>query len=343
MTALALVESPVQLLHVIEWRHATASAERTTVAVLAPADETSRGQLRSMLEYAAEEGVEALWCEPRRSRALLPAAFATLRRLVAAADRLVIGDPFSGLIQLLLPSARADELVVVDDGTATIEFLRRLAERVPLTRWDAPEHTLAARLRRPFAAAAGRLLTPSPGRPVTVFTVMPTDWVPGLSVRHNHYDWTRRRFGRPQVVAGTDVVGTSLVESGVVEGPAYLDAVTSLADDSRGGRYYAHRREDDAKLAAIARRTGLTVVRPQVPLEIELCRGPVAEQVVGFPSSVGYTLPVVLASVPSRVRLVPIEPSWLRPGVGTRARSFLTTLVAGQAGITAARTPAARR
>ena len=41
----------------------------------------------------------------------------------------------------------------------------------------------------------------------------------------------------------------------------------------------------DAKLATIAQRTGLTVVRPEVPLEVELRRGPVAEQVVSFPSS----------------------------------------------------------
>ncbi|MCW5951023.1 MAG: hypothetical protein KIT69_02025 [Propionibacteriaceae bacterium] len=29
--------------------------------------------------------------------------------------------------------------MVDQDGTATIEFVSRLAERVPLTRWDAPE------------------------------------------------------------------------------------------------------------------------------------------------------------------------------------------------------------
>lgn len=343
MTTLALVESPVQLLHVIEWCYATASAERTTVAVLAPADETSRGQLRSMLEYAGEEGIATRWYDPRRGAGSLFGTLAALHRLVAAADRLVIGDPFSGLVQLLLPGTRAGELVVVDDGTATIEFASRLADRAPLTRWYAPEHALAARLRRPFATGAVRLFVPSEARPVTVFTVMPVGRVPDLTVRDNHYDWTRGRFGRPQVVSGTDIVGTSLVESGVVEAPAYLDAVTSLAAGSGGGRYYAHRREDDAKLTAIAQRSGLTVVRPTVPLEVELRRGPVAEQVVGFPSSVGYTLPVVLASVPSRVRLVPVEASWLRPGVGTRARDFLAAIVANQARVNGARTPAARR
>lgn len=127
----------------------------------------------------------------------------------------------------------------------------------------------------------------------------------------------------------------------MVDAPAYLAAVASLASGSGGGRYYAHRREDDAKLTSVAQLSGLTVVRPTVPLEIELRRGPVAEQVVGFPSSVGYTLPVVLGSVPSRVRLVPIEPSWLRPGVGTRARDFLTTIVVNQ--VSAAPAPAARR
>ncbi|MCW5951022.1 MAG: N-acetylneuraminate synthase family protein [Propionibacteriaceae bacterium] len=93
VTASALVESPVQLLHVIEWCHATASAERTTVAVLALVDETSRGQmlLRSML-YAGEEGSRPAGTSLRCLGSLL-GTIGTLRRRVAAADQLVIGDP----------------------------------------------------------------------------------------------------------------------------------------------------------------------------------------------------------------------------------------------------------
>lgn len=341
MTALALVESPVQLLHLIEWCHATGTADRTGIAVLAPRDTTSRAQLRAMLGFAEEEGIAAQWHDPRRSRGAMVQTVVAMRRRVAAVDQLVVGDPFSGLVQALLPAYRGGGLVVVDDGTATMEFTARLAERSPLARWDARQGGPSALARRPSANRARRILTPAPNRPVTVFTVMPASRVPGLVIHPHRYDWTRRRFGPPEVVPGTDIIGTSLVESGVVAGDAYLDQVAALTS-GRPGRYYAHRREEPGKLIRLAERTGLQVVRPQVPLEIELRRGQVAEQILGFPSSVGYTLPVVLDSVATRVRLTPVDPAWLQPGTGARARQFLAAIVANQP-VSAARTPATHR
>ena len=340
MTALALVESPVQLLHVIEWCHATDSGDRTSIAVLAPRDATSRLQLRTMQGYAMQEGIETRWHEPRQGAMALWRSISSLRRRVAGARRLVVGDPFSGLVQILLAAYHGGDVVVVDDGTSTMEFAARLAEETPLERWDARDG-LQARLRRPSATRARRLLTPSPGRQVTVFTVMPLGGVPGLAIHPNRYDWTRRRFGRPAVTPGADVIGTSLVESGVVAEGAYLKQIAAIVEGS--GRYSAHRREGAGKLARIAELTGLQVVRPEAPLEIELCRGPVAEQVVSFPSSVGYTLPVALASVGTQVRMVPVQASWLRPEVSARARSFLTAIVANQAAVSGARRSASRR
>lgn len=328
MTAgtLALVESPAQFLHALEWCH-TMDDPDAAITVLAPRDPVSRAQLRALLDYAEEQDIPAGWCEPRRLSTALPGEFTRLRRAVTTARRLLVGDPFSGLIQALLAASRADDVVVLDDGTATIEFISRLATGGPLIRWDARGTGLRGRLRTTLGSHARRSLLPGPGRAVATFTVMPAPEVPGL-VRHpNRYQWTRGRFGSPEVVRGTDVVGSSLVESGVVEPAAYLAAVIALARSARPpGRYYAHRREDDAKLTEIAARTGLRVVRPRVPLEIELRRGPVAERVVGFPSSVGFTLPVVLASVPIEFEVVPIEPGWIRVGVADHARRFLTML-----------------
>lgn len=326
-STLALVESPAQFLHVLEWAHVAGTGDDLRLAVLAPTDAVSREQLRTLLEYAAEEGLPVGWHDVRRGPLALLGGLGGLRRQVARAGRLVVGDPFSGLVQALLPSARAGDVVVVDDGTATIEFAEQLAAGRPLSRWDRRHAGPRYWLRAPLGHAARRFFTPDADRSVAVFTAMPVRQVTGLAVHPNHYEWTRRRFGRPVVVPGTDVVGSSLVESGVVDADAYLAAVASLAQGAGPNRrYYAHRREDDAKLTAIAARTGLEVVRPTVPLEIELRRGPVAEVVVAFPSSVGYTLPVVLASVGTQVRVVQVEPEWLRPRVGGGARSFLAEL-----------------
>jgi hypothetical protein len=319
LDTLALVESPAQLLHVLEWCHAEQSADRTRLAILNPADPVTVAQLRSMADFAAEEGIETEWFAPRASALAGVRTVASLRSTVAAARRLVIGDPFSGMIQALLPFARPAEVVVVDDGTATLEFASQLEHGTSLRRWHSARAT--GLLRAPLARNARAFF--ASGR-LRLFTVMTVTSLPGSRIHHHGYDWTRRRFGPPVRLRGLDVIGSSLVETGVVDAESYLDAVTALAaDPGAGGRYFAHRREDPDKLRRVAQRSGLRIVRPAVPLEVELRRGPVATQLASFPSSVGYTLPLVLAGVGTRIAVQPLPATMIRPHVTAGARAFL--------------------
>ncbi len=314
---LALVESPAQFLHVLEWCHSEGTAARTHLAVLTPADRVTVEQLRSMGDFAEEEGIALSWHAPRASAVARVRTLAQLRPVVAGARRLVIGDPFSGMVQALLPFARPGEVVVVDDGTATLEFAAQLAGGEPLRRW----HAGLGAARVPLAHHARRFLSRAH---LQLFTVMSVTALPGSRVEHHGYDWTRRRFGPPRLLRGVDVVGSSLVETGVVDSDAYLDAVARLAgQQGAAGRYFAHRREHPDKLRDLSLRTGLRIVRPKVPLEIELRRGPVATQLASFPSSVGYTLPLVLGGVGSRIAVQPLPESMIRAHVGLRARALL--------------------
>jgi hypothetical protein len=316
---IALVESPAQLLHLLEWAHAEQAAERTRAVVLAPVEETSLAQLRQMAAYADEENMVVEWYHPRASAAARLHTLRQVSRRVAKARRLVIGDPFSGMIQALLLAANPHEAVVVDDGTATLEFAAQLSSGEPLRRWDAPPSMLEM-ARAPLARRARKFFA---SERVRLFTVMPVAGMPPSKVREHSYNWTRRRFGPPRVVPGVDVIGSSLAESGVVDTGAYLDSITELAARSGGqGRYFAHRKEAEAKLAHITA-TGLQVVRPEVPLEIELSRGTVAAKLASFPSSVGYTLPLVLAGVATTIEFQPVPVGMLTPRVGPAAKRFL--------------------
>ncbi|MFD0330393.1 hypothetical protein ACFQZC_24855 [Streptacidiphilus monticola] len=143
--------------------------------------------------------------DPRGSRAETAACMARLAvQLSAARGRLVLGDPFSRLIQALLPFSRARELVVVDDGTATLELAELLLSEAPLVRWHA-----GGRGGGRFARKAGEILL---ARPFELFTAMsgPVP-LPGNAVlTANRYAWARRRFGAPTVRQGTvDLAGTS--------------------------------------------------------------------------------------------------------------------------------------
>ena len=194
MTTLALVESPAQTLHLLEWVHTVRPADRVRVAVLAPTDLATLGQLRSMADFAEEEGLDLHWFSPRTSALAGLRTLARLRAELEGARRRVIGDPFSGLIQAMLPFTRPREVVVVDDGTATMEFAAQLAAGQPLRRWHSGERGGIA--RAPLALHTRTFFRRTRPR---LFTVMPVA-VPGSQASRHEYDWTRRRVGPPAAV-----------------------------------------------------------------------------------------------------------------------------------------------
>ncbi|WP_317445022.1 hypothetical protein [Streptomyces collinus] len=298
-----------------------------TVVVLAPTDPMTRGQLRRMADLARDEGYRVRWEEARGGTT---APFHTIGGLAGPlrrADRIVMGDPFSRYVQLLLTITRARDLVVVDDGTATMEFVAQLARGERLVRWHRKGGRPGPRdlLFAPVSASARRRLTPSGRRRVEVFSSMPVTETPeGVTVTANDFAWTRARFGPPRITRGADMVGTSLVETGVVDGDRYLEAVRDLAKAHGATRYFAHRRESAAKLHRLAAETGLEIVRPDLPLELIARRGPIGRTILSFPSTVVHTLPLALAGTGVRVAVCDIDPGWLTQNASPRAQGFLS-------------------
>ncbi|MEU5366598.1 hypothetical protein ABZ354_24535 [Streptomyces sp. NPDC005925] len=358
---LAFVESPVQLLNVLEWAHAHAQDPRhapapdagearggaaagdgaaspagLTLVVLAPNDPMTRGQLRRMAELARQEGHEVRWEEARGGPAAPLRTIGGLAGMLRRAGRVVLGDPFSRYVQLLLTITGAGELVVVDDGTATMEFAGQLARGERLVRWHRKGGRPGPRdlLLAPVSSSARRRLTPGARRAVRLFSAMPIEETPrGVDVTVNDFGWTRARFGPPRVTRGADLVGTSLVETGVVDGERYLEAVRALARAHGATRYFAHRRESAGKLHRLAVETGLEVVRPDLPLELIARRGPIGRTILSFPSTVVHTLPPALAGTEVRVAVCDIDPAWLTPGASPRARGFLSGVTGTARGV----------
>ncbi|MFI6339477.1 hypothetical protein [Streptomyces sp. NPDC050535] len=333
---LALVESPAQLLGLLEWalgeRDGAPDPARCEVAVLLPRDPVSRRQLGGMAELARAEGIAVGLYDIRGVPAGFPRAVASLVPKLAGAGRLVIGDPFSGIIQRLLWLSRARGLVVVDDGTATLELSRHLlAGRPPSRRHrsgSAPAATAgAARVAR--AARAVRRTTPGHGRRLEVFSCMTAGLglPPGGVASLNSYSWTRQRYGPPQVRPGVDLIGTSLAETGLVDPERYVREIVRLADELNAERYFAHRHEDPDKLRLIAEYAELDVVRPELPLEIELLRGPVAETLVGLPSTVLHSLPLALAGTGVEITVCADVLDRLGPNVSPRTTALLEEVI----------------
>jgi hypothetical protein len=324
MSTVALVESPAQLLNVVEWAHHEGSAP--TVLVLAPRNETSRWQLRSMAHLARESGLEVRWREPRLGGAAIARTVRSLAADLVGIDRLVLGDPFSGVMQVVAGLSKVVEVVVVDDGTATLEFARQWAGGEHLRRWHqvaTAEHQrqITRFARNQIADSLRRRLEPGAGCRLTVFSCLPVELRHARVVR-NTYAWLRARHPRPPVKQAADLVGTSLVEAGVVSADEYLAGVASLSAQHGVDRYFAHRKEDDSKLARIAG-LGLRIDLPRLPLEVSIRDGAVGRLIISFPSTVVHTLPVVLADTAAELLVCDIEENWFTPTAGENSRRFL--------------------
>jgi hypothetical protein len=321
--ALGLVESPAQLLNVVEAAFSIPDLAGLPIAVLAPTAGPTRTQLRAMVELAREAGHELSWYEPRHGPVGVARTVRTLAGQVRGVGHLVVGDPFSGVIQLILTVTRSPAVTLVDDGTATLEFARLWTSQQPLSRWHragvpgAPRPLLTT-VREGMAGGVRRRLAE---RHLRMFTALPVA-PPGVEVRRNDYAWTCSRWPAPEVKPAADLVGTSLVETGVVQPEHYRLGVQSLIERYQVDRYFAHRKETEPKLDQIAA-LGVEVVRPDLPLELVARRGPVGRTVLSFPSTVVHTLPLVLAGSGVQVRVCDIPPEWYAPGTNRRAGDFL--------------------
>ena len=340
--ALALVESPAQLLNVIELGRHEDDLSGVKVAVLAPVAGLTRTQLRSMVHLARDAGHAVTWHEPRLGGLSVARGVRALAGELAGIRRLVVGDPYSGVIQVIIGVTRLSEVTIVDDGTATLEFARQWVAGEHLSRWHqratpTQRRQIATLARDQIAGTVRRRLSPASSCQLRLFTCMPVA-VPGVRAIHNDFSWVRARYPAPQVKPGADLVGTSLVESGVVKADSYLSGVEALITRYGADRYFAHRKEADWKLDLVER-MGIRIVRAALPLEIIARRGPIGRTVVSFPSTVVHTLPIVLAGSDAQVVVCEIADDWYEPQTTPRADAFLgrvTTTARGSYGLATA-------
>lgn len=324
--ALALVECPVQLLNVIELGIAEPSLARVKIAILAPAEGRTRTQLRVMTQLAREMGHQVSWHETRQGGAAVARTVSAVATELAGVDHLVLGDPFSGAMQVIVSLVRPAAVTIVDDGTATLEFARQWNAGEHLARWDqvaTPSHRrhVATLAREQVADRVRRLLSPESGCRLRVFSSLPVT-MGAVEVLHNDFGWVRSTYTKPVIKAGADLVGTSLVESGVVGAAPYRDGVKRLIARYGVDRYFPHRKESAAKLAEIEQ-LGVQIVPSNLPLEIAARQGPIARTVLSFPSAVVHTLPLVLSDTPVEILVCDINDGWFTAATSYRSDRFL--------------------
>ena len=168
------------------------------IAVLAPADGPTRTQLRSSMAAGSGGRARGAWHEPRLGGAAVARSVRALAAELAGVERLVVGDPYSGVIQVIISITRPSEVTIVDDGTATLEFARQWIAGEHLSRWHrvatpSQRRQIAALARDQIAGNVRRRLSPTrlPIADVHLHARRPA----AVETIRNDFSWVRARFG----------------------------------------------------------------------------------------------------------------------------------------------------
>jgi len=312
-TTCAWVESPLQALSVIEAHAAgrlgrrTVLTPRRSVVSLGPTlDHLRHLQLPEGLSIGGGDGARA--GRPGNGRTW------------------VVGDAFSGQVQKELALDGSGELVVVDDGRATLHLLALIADGGPLLRARAQAGVGRQLLAR---VAAQRLRRAALEHRLTVVTAYDVDpgvrerlEALGVRLRRHRFEWLREQARPAGPEQPTVVLGSAMVQDGLVHAPPYLDWVLSRVKDGPIA-YYPHRREQGGTLDALRARTDVRVYRPTVPVELSLRGLGSGHRVVCLPSTTATTLRAVLEGRGTRMDVDPVLDHWWTHLANSSVRALL--------------------
>ncbi|WP_344918768.1 hypothetical protein [Streptosporangium oxazolinicum] len=325
-SAIAWVESPLQMLCAVEAHHAGllgAHSHLVPRAKLRPLAVTGRELGRLTLP----RGLELTSARPDMPRP---------RR----GETWAVGDAFSGKVQFRWLTALPGRIVIVDDGLATIRLLELLTGRVgtPLLR----ARGKAGRLRTVLATAAGlRLRAAARSGRLSIFTALPVppDLAKAVRARGaelvtHDFAWLRSQpLRRPRPEERTVVLGTSLVRNGLIHRDRYFTWLAGLGS-TEPVAYFPHRREDPGDLARVGEQPGITVYDGGIPAEMTL-RGLAAEQrVLSLPSTAVTSLRVLLSARGVAVETVDVPDEWWTAEAAPSLRSHLSRFAHHDTGVT---------
>ncbi|NKX55597.1 hypothetical protein HGG74_13835 [Arthrobacter sp. E918] len=325
-------ESPLQLLSAVEAHSAGLLGRQTVVRPRAGA---GMAGTVALLRDQAPAGltIEDPPAGPAQETAAAPPG---------RPDRWVAGDAYSGQVQAgLLRGLDADELVLLDDGLASLKLLATLVQDRPAaltrprSRATAPRRMLGLaswhRLRR--LARQGRLLVvtalPVPDAVERRFRAL------GGKLERHRFEWLGTRPVTEIIREPTVLVGSAMPADGLIHPGPYIEWVRSLTEDGPVS-YFPHRRETPQLLEALAAHPLIRVNEHTVPVEMRL-RGLQPGQVVrSLPSTVLASLRLVLAPDGVRLRGHDVPGHWWTPQASAELRrhlgSCLDEAAAGQPG-----------
>ncbi|MCW4467110.1 hypothetical protein OK351_16625 [Glutamicibacter sp. MNS18] len=310
------VESPLQLLSAVE-THAAGLLGTETMIV--PRKNMPLAATTRALLAAAPAGLSIN--DPAR-RPPTP---------IRTDDRWVTGDAYSGRVQrTLLGPVQAKEVVIIDDGMATLALIRQLisTEPTPIVRGRTNNSAsrkalgLALWYRLRFMARDQRLLIVS-ALDVGQETRERMHEV-GIKFARHRFEWLAAQPVEEKFPEPTLVIGSAMSADGLIHTEPYLGWLAELAADGPFA-YFPHRRENPETLKLIATLPGVHMKEHTIPIEMRLRALKPGQQIRSLPSTVIPSLRLLLGTERNRIFPKPVPGSWWTGTTPPEVREHLSS------------------
>lgn len=240
-----------------------------------------------------------VWRRFAANVARVAARFGPFERVFVGHD----GTPMRHIVNITNPR----EVVFLDTGLATAEVARRRLRQHATSQLEMK--------RRVKEFALGLRLAPI--KKVTFFSSLPIDVHPPDLLVHTSFEAIRRNMTSVSSGGETWVLGQNFVAGGMMPADVYSRAIREICERSPAPHVYiAHPREEEARLAAIKRDTGVAIRRLQRPVELELVASGILPRALwGINSTALFSCATIFAGLPVYALRLPME-SFVRYAAG---------------------------
>jgi hypothetical protein len=273
-----VVGTPRQLLGAAEWVASTGrSRGDVQLTILDSTDVTTSAQLRALVD---DDPWPRFEIRPLGSAGTRWALLRDAQARAGSVDTVLIGEYRLTLLRELITRVRAREVVLTDDGNATLLVARH---RELLSTGQRGLSSMRLNGSRDSRRHLHRLVGLSGSHPTQLrySTIYDIETVTPDAVERHRFDHLRSRLPALRGGGHPAILGSNIAESGIISSHHYSLLVERLVDRIGPTEYWPHRREDPAKVTAIAQRHGLVVHRHGTAVERGVFDTPRRPDVVG--------------------------------------------------------------
>ncbi|WP_313812499.1 hypothetical protein [Glutamicibacter sp.] len=249
----------------------------------------------------------------------------------SAADRFVTGDAYSGKVQrALLAGVKAKEIIIIDDGMATLALIKQLTATDPTPLVRARAKNSAARTAMGLAMWHRLRQLARDSRLLIVSALLVDDATQqrmeelGIKFAQHKFEWLATQPVAERFTEPTLLIGSAMVADGLIHEEPYLQWVASIAADGPVA-YFPHRRENGQLLEKLGRIKNVVPMKHTVPIEMRLRALRPGQEIRALPSTVIPSLRLLLGHDARQLYPQAVPESWWTDSTPQSLREHLSS------------------